>query len=128
MREDGFEEEDAGGLGVAARSTTLDGLSSSLGVRVRSDLTLGAPVALDLQARWNHEFLDRAATLDARLLGVDGGGFVARGAAIGRDSAVLGIGASSALNANIDLRLDYDATLNADRTDQAVSLALHVAW
>jgi subtilase-type serine protease len=128
VREDGFEEEDAGGLGLAARSTTLDGLSSSLGVRVRSDLTLGAPVALDLQARWNHEFLDRAATLDARLLGVDGGGFAARGVAIGRDSAVLGIGASSALNANTDLRLDYDATLNADRTDQAVSLALHVAW
>lgn len=128
VREDGFEERGAGGLGLAARSTTLDGLSSSLGVRVGSNVFVGVPLSLDLQARWNHEFLDRAATLDARLLGVQGGGFQARGVAIGRDSAALGLGVSSALNASTDLRLDYDATLNADRAEQAVSLALHVTW
>ena len=62
------------------------------------------------------------------LLGVQGGGFQARGVAIGRDSAALGLGVSSALNASTDLRLDYDASLNADRAAQAVSLALHVTW
>lgn len=128
LRQDHFEEDGAGGLGLAARTTAFDSLASSLGVRAVADVSVGAPLTLDAQARWNHEFLDRAAALDARFLGVPDGGFTATGVALGRDSAVLGLGVSGGLRENIDLRLNYDATLNAERTAQAVSLALRVTW
>lgn len=130
LRQDAFSETDAGSIGLRAEKVTTESLASGLGVRAATSIALdeGRVLDFDAQARWEHEFLDQQASLNAGFLGVANGGFTARGVSVGRDSLVLGASAGGAVAKNTELRLGYDAALNADRRAQAVTLALRVAW
>jgi len=123
---DGFAETGAGALNLSVDETALSTLRSSLGVRASWRLKAGeTALEPELRARWDHDFLDVAATSDARLLGVS---YTVAGTRPGRDAAVLGAGLTADLGNRFQAYGSYDADLRRDAVGHSLSAGLRCRW
>ncbi len=129
LHQDGFTEEGVGSLGLAGEEQNLDSLQSGLGVSLSAPLPAANTSGLiEARAKWLHEFLDDHAELDGAFIGAPASGFASRGAQVGRDSALLGVGVSARAGAHTVFFANYDAKLNTDDAAHAATLGLRITW
>ncbi|MGX1743319.1 autotransporter domain-containing protein [Bosea sp. NPDC055353] len=129
LRQDGFTESGADGIGLTLGGQTAQSLLGSVGLKLAKTFDLGgSQVALEARALWQHEFLDTGMVLDAAFAGAPAATFAVRGAEMGRDSAVLGLGVSARAADKLTLFAGYDVRLNADATSHAVTAGLRASW
>jgi len=121
---DGFTESGTDGLGLAVDDTATGTARSSLGLRVTRRVDIGGVVVEpQFRARWDHDFLDQAATSRAMLAG---GRFTVSGSKGGRDAALLGIGGAARLGDSLDGFAWYDAELRDRATAHVLSVGVRI--
>ena len=83
----------------------------------------------EFRVRWSHDFGDLERPVSARFAEapVDAP-YTVRGAEVGRDVAVLGLGWSVVGAGNVSLRLDYDVTLNEDLVGHQIQVGALIYW
>jgi fibronectin-binding autotransporter adhesin len=129
LARNGFREEDAGALNLTVDRDYTSSLVSSLGVKVRRNITAGAGILFpELRARWLHEFLNDDYVLNAAFTGAPASTFTVKGDRPNRDAVALGFGLSYMTRKNLNLFVTYDATLSGDRTEHGGSLGIKYRW
>ena len=115
-------------LSVSAQ--TVNSLRSLLGGQFGDTWHWGhspLPWSWNVNAFWQHEFLNNSQGITASFTGL-GGSFVVNTAAPSRDSALLGGGVNGYLTANTSLFVSYEAQLGARRQlGQSIMLGLAIA-
>jgi outer membrane autotransporter protein len=97
-------------------------------------MMLGATQILpELRAAWTHDFLDDRGAFAAAFSGAPTIGFNEVGATTGRDAAELGAGfsfaiAQTSIPGRLSAFVQYDATIAAHQTNNAVAAGLKLTW
>jgi uncharacterized protein with beta-barrel porin domain len=129
-----FSESGASSLNLAVSPAALNTLYSRVGVAIAQPMTLGDTSMLpEFRAAWLHNFLDTQGQFAASLVGAGTASFNQVGAAIGRDAGDLGVGVSFAiaqttLPGQMSGFVQYDATLAAHQTANAIAAGLRLRW
>jgi autotransporter-associated beta strand protein len=126
-----FRERGAGSLDLEVARQDFDSLLSILGVRLRGNYPGGEVFRFlpFLRAAWQHEYLDVDHSVDARFTGArSGGAFTVVGAETPRDTALVGVGWDVGISDRSSFQVSYDARVNADFVEHAVSLGLRVSF
>jgi outer membrane autotransporter protein len=132
--QDTANESGAGSLDLTVDPAALDSLRSRAGVTVSQPMMMGGMQFLpELRAAWTHEFMDNHGSTLAFLAGAPANGFTQQGALVGRDAADLGAGASFAiaqttLPGQLSAFVQYDASIAAHQTNNAVAAGLKLNW
>jgi T5SS/PEP-CTERM-associated repeat protein len=99
-------------LPLRVDSQGADSLHTLIGVHVSYQGLLGTIlVTPDIHIGWRHEFMNPDIALDSRFANGAGGIFSVRGPALGKDSAVLGVGVSAQWTDEVTTFLNYDTEL-----------------
>ena len=95
-----------------------------------SSISLGNERKLDLAVRlgWQHEFADTNRPITAAFAGAPGNGFTVFGATPARDSAIVGLQASTTIAAATQVYLRYDGGLGGGTDTHALNVGLHMSW
>lgn len=128
LRSDGgYEESEAGGLGLDLNRNETDSLRQTLGVRVSRMLTLenGTKLRPFASAAWDYEYLDDQIVGSADLLGQ---GFRNAGAEVSRHSGIFSGGVDWYVRSNITLFGDYTALINSDVTVHSVNTGIRITF
>ncbi len=129
-----FTESGAGSLNLAVSPAALNALYSRVGVAVARPMMLGDTTILpEFRAAWLHNFLDTQGQFAASFLSAGTASFGQVGAAIGRDAGDLGVGVSFAIPqttfpGQMSGFVQYDATLAAHETANAIGAGLRLTW
>lgn len=129
LRQGGFSETGAGGIGLTAPGQFASSLVGSVGLRLAREFELGAArFAIEARGRWQREFLDDAVAIDTAFIGASAASFSVSGVQIARDSALVGVGLSASAGRNVTLFADYDVRISSDVTAHAVTGGLRATW
>jgi outer membrane autotransporter protein len=129
-----FSESGASSLDLNVSPGALDAVRSRIGVSISQPMLLGGGQVLpEFRAAWTHDFLDTRGVVAANFAGAPAIGFNEVGAAVGRDAADLGGGLSFAVPqtsvpGQLSAFLQYDATLAAHQTNNAIAAGLKLNW
>jgi outer membrane autotransporter protein len=129
-----FTESGAGSLDLAVSPAALNALYSRVGVAIAQPMVLGDTSILpEFRAAWLHNFLDTQGQFAASFLSAGTASFGQVGAAVGRDAGDLGVGVSFAIPQTIFPGrmlgfVQYDATLAAHETANAIAAGLRLTW
>jgi outer membrane autotransporter protein len=115
-------------LNVAQQST--NSLRSTLGADLAGVIGLGDTRTLDLALRlgWQHEFADTGRPITAAFAGAPANAFTVYGATPQRDSAIIGISASTAIAAATSLYLRYEAAIGNGNDNHALNIGVRLTW
>lgn len=115
----GFTEP-FGPAALRAQSASSDTLSTTLGLRARTTVQVGAvPVALTGSVGWQHAFGDVTPTTTFTFA-AGSLPFTVAGAPLATDALLLGLGAGAKLADNLDLSLAYNGQIASGFTETAV--------
>jgi fibronectin-binding autotransporter adhesin len=126
-----FVESGADALDLAVESRTTSSLRGILGAGIGRTIDMTGwenPLSLQLRAGWAHEFGDTERAVTASLVGAPGTPFTVQGARSGRDSAVIGLAAQTALSADSSLFLRYDGDLDGADNAHSVTGGIRITW
>ena len=128
--QNGLTETGAGAVDLNVQRQVTWSARGILGAELSHDLPVGLPMPLllTLRAGWAHEFANPSRGVTAGFVGLPGATFTVHGAAVPRDAAVAGIGASLAVQPSIDVFLRYDGALASGASTQAGSAGLRFAF
>ncbi|HLJ63619.1 MAG TPA: autotransporter outer membrane beta-barrel domain-containing protein, partial [Stellaceae bacterium] len=119
---DGFSE--AGGFGaLTLNAGHSDSFETRLGLRLST--VIHGDIVPELRVGYAHEFLDAAQTLSGALANTP---FSVTGVNFGRDSALLGVGVTQAINADARVFVDYDGKITGSLQQHAVSAGVRVSF
>ncbi|MBT9368772.1 autotransporter domain-containing protein [Rhizobium sp. CSW-27] len=123
---DGFAEQ--GGSAALSGASSIDDLTlSTLGLRVVTDLAVGAiPVSLTGEIGWRHVFGDLSP--ESTLAYAGGQSFTVGGVSLPRDAAVLKAGIEARLSPAMRLTFNWNGVLSADEISNTARLALAVSF
>ena len=110
---------------------SLGSAESMLAVSVQRSFALSETVRITAKARlgWSHEFADNAARISASFTGLNGSGFALNSAPIGRDAAVIGLGADIKVASwPVTLFVGYGGAINASSNAQSFNAGLRFVW
>ena len=115
-------------LNVAQQST--NSLRSTLGADLAGVIGLGDTRTLDLALRlgWQHEFADTGRPITAAFAGAPANAFTIYGATPQRDSAIIGVSASTAIAAATSLYLRYEAAIGNGNDNHALNIGVRLTW
>ena len=82
----------------------------------------------ELRLAWQHEFLDASRSISAAFIAAPSVPFTVTGARFGRDSALLGFGASTVIDGATQLYFDYDSRLGGGLDEHTLSLGLRIKF
>ena len=107
----------------------MDSLRSSLGVRLSASFgkEKGVRIIPEINARWEHEFMDLGADVNSQFLG-GSPNMETRGVRLAAESEVLGAGVTVAFNKTISAFVGYAATLNSTLSSQTISGGMLISW
>ena len=78
---------------------------------------------------WSHEFADNTASVAASFAGVSGSGFVLNSAPIGRDVALVGLGADIKVASwPVTMFVGYGGAINGSSSAQSFSAGVRFTW
>ena len=123
--------ETGGTLAESIGGTTLDSAQSTLAVGARRGFALGEAVLMTVRADlgWSHEFADDTARIAARFVGLSGPGFTLSSAPIGRDAALVGLGADIAVASwPVTIFTAYDGAFNGAGHAQSFNAGVRFSW
>jgi len=123
--------ESGGDSALGYDDQSYESYKSSLGMKWTRDLLGDAAeerFAVQLRARWVHEFGDTESVVDTYFASDPATVFAVRNDEIARDSAVLGAGLNAQLGRSTRWYADYDVRLNRDDTAHLISAGLQYRW
>jgi outer membrane autotransporter protein len=122
----GFTETGAGALNLQVAGQTLHSGKSLLGATA---IVETGRIRFEPRLVWAHEFGELNKTMTAQLQGAATAfPFEIAGAALKRDTLVLGLGASGSISKGVDLFADVQAEFNAAQRNLAVLVGLRSRW
>ncbi|HLJ63523.1 MAG TPA: autotransporter domain-containing protein [Stellaceae bacterium] len=117
---DGFNE--SGGFGALhVNAGSSQSFAASLGLRVST--VIAGNIVPELRVGYAHEFLDATQSLSGSFATLP---FTSTGASFGRDSALVGVGVTQAINGNARIFVDYDGKITGGLQEHAVSAGVRV--
>jgi uncharacterized protein with beta-barrel porin domain len=125
----GFVEGGAGALALVAERETATKLASRLGATATTPILIADMVLRPwLRAFWARDYLDRQGELNAAFLGAAPGAFAIWSPAVGRDAALLGVGALLQLTPISSVMLAYDGELRSRMSTHSIAATAIVRW
>jgi outer membrane autotransporter protein len=126
----GFTESGANSLNLTVAPQTTNSLRSVLGVQLGAALDMGwrDKLGVVLRLGWSHDFADTTRPVNASFAGAPAAPFSVAGAEAGRDGAVVGVAANTALAEGTSLYFRYDGELAGGNTAHIFSAGLRVVW
>lgn len=122
----GFTETGAGALNLQVASQTTHSSRSVLGARAFFDV---GRIRLEPRVVWAHEFGDLNTPMTAQFQGAaTASPFQISGAALKRDTLILGLGATGSIGKGVDLFADVQAEFNAAQRNVAMLVGLRSRW
>jgi subtilase-type serine protease len=134
LSQGGFTETQAGAANLAVGSQGLTSIQSVLAARVERRVAVGETMALVPTARigWLHEFADTVGTATASFAAASsvGGGapFGVDSAPVGRDAALIGLGATLQTGGPVSLYLGYTGAFAQNANAQTITGGVSVTW
>lgn len=125
---DAVVERGAGVFNLATAADTTNSLQSTLGLRLIQPLALlGVPLAVRLEAGWQHEYLDANASLGATFLADStiSFGILSNGP---RDQALAAAGLSFAFSPSLDGYLEYRGSWGDSYSNSTASAQLRLRF
>jgi outer membrane autotransporter protein len=123
---DGFTETGAGALNLQVAGQTVNSTKSTLGARASFD---AGRIRIEPRALWAHEFGDLNTPMTAQFQGAaTASPFQVSGAALKRDTLILGLGASGSIGKGMDFFADVQAEHNSAQRNLAVLVGLRRRW
>ena len=127
----GLTETDGGALAESIGGATLGSAESTLAVSAQRGFALSESVRMTVTGRlgWSHEFADNAAGVSARFAGLSGSGFAVDSAPIGRDAAVVGMGADIKMASwPMSVFAGYGGAFNGGGNAQSFNAGMRFVW
>jgi outer membrane autotransporter protein len=125
-KSDGFTETGAGALNLQVAGQTVHSSKSLLGATASFD---AGRIRFEPRVIWAHEFGDLNKTMTAQLQGAAASfPFEISGAALKRDTLILGMSATGSIGKGVDLFADVQAEHNANQRNLAVLVGLRSRW
>jgi len=122
----GFTETGAGALNLQVASQTTRSSRSILGARAFFDT---GHIRLEPRVVWAHEFGNLNTPMTAQFQGAaTASPFQISGAALKRDTLILGLGATGSIGKGVDLFADVQAEFNAAQRNVAMLVGLRSRW
>ena len=127
---DSFEESGAGAANLDVDSGDAESFTTTLGVDLSAEFHASEDVAIipEIRAGWEHEFEDSRQSIGASFAGAPASSFTVVGSEVADDSAVVGAGLTVDVAQTWQLFVDYDARLNEDVQQHAVSGGVKLSW
>jgi outer membrane autotransporter protein len=123
---DGFTETGAGVLNLHVAGQTTNSSRSMLGAKASFD---AGRIRIEPRVVWAHEFGDLNTPMTAQFQGAaTASPFQVSGAALKRDTLILGLGASGSIGKGVDLFADVQAEQNSAQRKLAVLVGLRSRW
>lgn len=127
----GGTESGAGALGATVSRQSLGSAQSVLGLSAQRGFDLGDGVHVVAKGRlgWSHEFAANRGTVRASLSGLSGSGFTQSTAPVGRDAALVGLGADvSVRDWPVTMFVTYGGAFSGSSNAQTVSGGVRFVW
>jgi outer membrane autotransporter protein len=109
---------------------TTNSVRSTFGADFNTSLGLGNQRTLDMGVRvgWLHEYADTGRPMTAAFAGAPANGFMVYGATPQRDSAVIGLRASSYVADAAQLYFRYDGELGGGSDNHVFNVGVRLSW
>jgi len=127
----GSAENGGGALAETIGSANLASAESTLALSGQTAFALAEAVRVVVRGRlgWSHEFADNTARLSANFTGFGGSGFALASAPIGRDAALVGLGADIKVAPwPASLFAGYGGAINASSNAQSFNAGVRFTW
>jgi uncharacterized protein with beta-barrel porin domain len=123
--QNGFTESGAQSLDLTVQQQTTNSLRTTIGADLSAEIH---KVDVDIRLGWQHENADTARPMTASFGGAPGQAFTVYGATPQRDSAVLGLAASTQVAEATELYARYDGEVGGGSDDHAFTAGLKMTW
>jgi autotransporter-associated beta strand protein len=123
--------ESGGVLAENIGGATLGSAETTLAVSAQRGFALNERVRMIVTGRlgWSHEFADNTANVTASFQGLNGSGFALSSAPIGRDAALVGLGADIKVASwPVAMFVDYGGAISGSSSAQSFSAGLRLTW
>jgi len=130
VTQNALSEWGANALSLNLAQQTTNSLRSTLGVDLAGAVGIGDGKKLNLAFRlgWLHEYVDTARPITGAFAGAPSNVFTVYGATPQRDSAVIGLLASTAIAEATSLYLRYDGAIGDGNDNHTLNLGVRVTW
>jgi fibronectin-binding autotransporter adhesin len=130
VTQNAFSESGAQSLNLNVAQQTTNSQRTTIGADLAGSIGLGNERKLDLAVRlgWQHEFADTGRPITAAFAGAPGTAFTVFGATPARDSAVVGLQASTTIAHATQIYLRYDGGVGGGTDNHAVNLGVRFSW
>jgi fibronectin-binding autotransporter adhesin len=130
VTQNAFSESGAQSLSLNVAQQTTNSLRTTIGADLASSIGLGNERKLDFAVRlgWQHEFADTGRPITAAFAGAPGNSFTVFGATPARDSAVVGLQATTTIAAATQVYLRYDGGVGGGTDNHALNVGLRFTW
>ncbi|HZB54378.1 MAG TPA: autotransporter outer membrane beta-barrel domain-containing protein, partial [Reyranella sp.] len=125
-----FSEWGASSLSLNVAQQTTNSLRTTFGADLGTAIGLGNQRTLDMGVRvgWLHEYADTGRPMTAAFAGAPANGFTVYGATPQRDSAVIGLRASSYVADATQLYFRYDGELGGGSDNHVFNVGVRLSW
>jgi outer membrane autotransporter protein len=130
VTQNAFSESGAQSLSLNVAQQTTNSQRTTIGADLGSSIGLGNEHKLDVAVRlgWQHEFADTGRPITAAFAGAPGNSFTVFGATPARDSAVVGLQATTTVAAATQVYLRYDGGVGGGTDNHAINVGLRMSW
>ena len=127
----GLTETGGGALAETIGGATLGSAAITLSVGAQRGFAVSETVRLVVKGRlgWSHEFADNVARVSASFADLSGSGFALTSAPIGRDAALVGLGADIKVASwPVAMFIDYGGAISGSSNAQSFNAGLRFTW
>jgi subtilase-type serine protease len=124
-------ETGGGALAETIGSASLGSAASTFAVSAQRGFALSETVQTVVKGHlgWSHEFADNTARVAASFASLSGSGFVLNSAPIGRDAALVGLGADIKVAAwPVTMFVDYGGAISGSSSAQSFNAGVRFIW
>jgi outer membrane autotransporter protein len=130
VTQNAFSESGAQSLSLNVAQQTTNSQRTTIGADLGSSIGIGNDKKLDVAVRlgWQHEFADTGRPITAAFAGAPGNSFTVFGATPARDSAIVGLQASTNIAQATQVYLRYDGGVGGGTDNHALNVGLRMSW
>jgi outer membrane autotransporter protein len=130
VTQNAFSESGAQSLSLNVAQQTTNSRRTTIGADLGSSIGIGNDKKVDFAVRlgWQHEFADTGRPITAAFAGAPGNSFTVFGATPARDSAVVGLQATTTIAAATQVYLRYDGAVGGGTDNHALMAGLRMSW
>jgi outer membrane autotransporter protein len=130
VTQNAFSESGAQSLSLNVAQQTTNSLRTTIGADLGSSIGFGQDKKVDFAVRlgWLHEFANVARPITAAFAGAPGNSFTVFGATPLRNSAVVGLQASTTIAAATQIYLRYDGEIASGTDNHALNFGVRITW